>query len=223
MNTTLVLTATACLLIGCMVYFFMEFRAHGARDKAMSDVLGVQAKLNAMDKKVKGYTRFIDHLAAGHKSLIDHSKNLTIKVAREYVHVEKIPKEKCKDGVAASFVLKYAVEYVVGIDLRPESFEVLATTAGIDVKTARPGMIGLPAVRSLSHEVVGAGVLLDEPAALSDGHAKFRDLALRYGAGVALEEVTRALCKVKLQEHLHIFLLAQPGVANVPFISVVFK
>lgn len=223
MNTTLVLTVTACLLIACVVYFFMEFRAHGDRDKSMSEVLSVQAKLNALDKKVTGYARFIDHLAAGHKSIAEQAKTLTIKVAREYVHVEKMPKEKCKDGVAASIVLKYAVEYAVGIDLRPESFEVLATTVGIDVRTTRPGMIGLPAVKPLSHEVVGAGVLLDEPAALSETHDRFRELALRYGAAVALEETTRALCRLKLQEHLHNFLVAQPGVANVPVISVAFK
>lgn len=223
MNTTLVLTVTACLLIGCMVYFFMEFRAHGDRDKSMSEVLSVQAKLNALDKKVKGYTRYMDHLAAGHKSIAEQAKTLSTKVVREYVHVEKMPKEKCKDGVAASLVLKYAVEYAVGIDLRPDSFEVVATTAGIDVKTSRAGMIGLPVVKPLSHEVVGAGVLLDEPATVKEIHDKFRDLTLRYGAAVALEESTRASCKLKLQEHLHNFLVAQSGVANVPVISVVFK
>lgn len=223
MNTTLVLTATACLLIGCMVYFFMEFRAHGARDKAMSDVLGVQAKLNAMDKKLKGYTRYMDYLAAGHQATADNARALTVKVVREYVHVEKIPKDRCKDGVVVSLVLKYAVEYAVGIDLKPESFEVVATTAGIDVKSSRPGMIGLPVVKPLSHELAGVGTLLDEPAALQAVHDKFRDLALRYGAAVALEEPTRALCRLKVMEHLRDFLLAQSGVTNVPVISMVFK
>jgi hypothetical protein len=206
-----------------MVYFFMEFRAHGDREKAMSDVLSVQAKLNAMDKKVKGYTCYMDHLAAGHKAMAESVKSLTIRVVREYVHVEKIPKEKCKDGVALSLVFQYSVDYAVGVDLKPESFEVLATTAGIDVKTSRPGVIGLPQVKPLSHEVAGTGVLLDEAATVKEVHDKFRDLALRYGAAVALEESTRALCKMKLLECLHNFLVAQPGVTNVPVISVVFR
>ena len=223
MNTKLFISVTVCLLIACMVYFFMEFRAHGDRDKAMSEVLTVQAKLNAVNKTLKGYTCYMDHLAAGHKATAEHVKSLTTRVVREYVHVEKMPKEKCKDGLAASIILKYSVEYAFGMDLKPESFEVVATTAGIDVKTTRPGMIGQPQVKPQSHEVVGAGVLLDEPAAVKEIHEKFRSLASRYGAGVALEEPTRALCKLKLSEYLRDFLLAQPGVANVPVISVVFK
>ena len=223
MNTALVLTVTACLLIACMVYFFMEFRAHGDREKATSEVLSVQAKLSAMDKKLKGYTRYMDHLAAGHRATAENVKTMTVKVVREYVHVEKMPKELGKDGAALSLVLKYAVEYAIGVDLKPESFEVVATTAGIDVKTSRPGMIGLPVVKPVSHEVAGVGALLDEPAAVKAMHDKFRDLSLRYGAAVALEEPTRALCKMKMMEFLRDFLVAQSGVTQVPVISVVFK
>lgn len=223
MNTTLFLTVTACLLIACMVYFFMEYRAHGERDKAMSDVLGAQAKLNALDKKVKGYTRYLDCLDAAHKSTAEQAKAMTVKVVREYVHLEKLPKEACKDGIVAHLAVKYAVEYVVSVDLKPENFELVATTAGIDLKTSRPGVVGLPAVKPLSHEVLGPGVLLDEAAALKDVHDKFRDLTPRYGSAIALEETTRALFKIKLMDHVGGFLAGQPGVAQVPVISVVFK
>jgi len=223
MSTTLVLTATACLFAACMVYFFMEFRAHGERDKTLSNTLSLQATLAANTKKLKGYTRYQDYVAAGHQATAENARSLAVKVVREYVHVENLPKEKCKDGALVSLVLKYTVEYAIGVDLKPASFEVVATTAGIDIKTSRPGLIGLPVVKPVSHELAGVGVLLDEPGALKAIHEKFGDLALRYGAAVALEEPTRALCKLKMMEFLRDFLLAQAGVTHVPAISVVFK
>lgn len=223
MNTSLVLTVTACLLMACMVYFFMEYRSHGERDKAMSSLLSLQASLAANTQKLKGYTRHMDFLAAGHKAMSESARLLTVKVVREYVHVENLPKEKSKEGAILSLVLQYSVEYAMGVDLKPESFEVVATTAGIDVKTSRPGLIGSPVVKPLSHALAGVGVLLDEPRTLQAVHEQFRELALRYGAAVALEEPTRALCKLKMMAFLQDFVQAQGGVTHVPAISVVFK
>lgn len=223
MNTTLVLTVTICLLIACVVYFFMEYRAHGQRDKAMSDVLSVQAKLNAADKKAKGFTRYLDHLDAAVKSTADQTRAMTHKVVREYTYLEKMPKGSCKEGALASVAVKYAVEYPIGVDLRPESVELLATTAGLNLKTPRPAVMGAPFIKTLSHEVLGPGVLLDEPATLKEVHEKFRDLTQRYGPAIALEEPTRALFRTKLAAHVAEFLAAQPGVTQVPVISVEYK
>ncbi len=223
MNTTLVLTVTVCVLIACMVYFLMEYRAHGERDKAMTNVLTLQATLDSNTKKIKGHTRYMDYLVAGHKSIAESVRQLTIKVTREYVHVETLPKEKCKEGVVTGLVLKYSVEYAIGVDLKPQNFDVLATTASIEIKTSRPGLIGQPVITPVSHELIGSGSLIDAPKVLKDVQAQLNDLALRYGAAVALEEPTRALCKLKMMESLRDFLLAQAGVTNVPVISVVFK
>ncbi len=223
MDTMLVLSITACLLSAGMVYFFMEYRAHGDRDKTTSEVLSVQAQLAANIKKLKGYTRYMDYLAAGHHATAEHVKFLTAKVVREYVHVETMPKEKCRDAAVIHVVFKYSIEYSVGMDLKPEHFEVLATSTGIDVRTARPGLIGAPVVKPVSHEVLGLGALRDEFGAVKEIHDKFAGLALHYGAAVALEDSTRALCKLKVMEFLRDFLVAQPGVTNVPVISVAFK
>lgn len=72
----------------------------------------------------------MNYLTAAHKSTAEQARAMTIKVVREYVHIEKLPKEKTKDGVPASIVLKYTVEYAIGVDLTPQSFELVATTAG---------------------------------------------------------------------------------------------
>ena len=223
MNTTMLLTVTACLLMAFAVYFFMEYRAHGERDQAMSTILSLQGALAANTKKLTGLTRYLDHLAAGQKAIAERARPLTVKVVREYVHVEKLTKEKCRHGVLSSLVLKYKVEYVIGVDFKSENCEVVATTEGIEVKTGRPSLMSVPVVKPLSHELTGVGVLLDEPHTLKSAHEKFQGLASQYGTAVAFDELARAMYKVKVTEFLRDFLLGQPGVVQVPTISVVFR
>ncbi len=223
MDTMLVLSITACLFSAGMVYFFMEYRAHGDRDRRTSEVLRVQAQLATHIKTLKGYSRYMDYLAAGHQATAEQVKFLTAKVVREYVHVETMPKEKCKDEAVIHIAFKYAVEFSFGVDLKPEHFEVVATSNGIEVRTARPGLIGTPVVKPMSHQILGLGALRDEFGAVKEVHDKFAGLAVQYGAAVALEDSTRALCKVKVLEFLRDFLVAQPGVTNVPVISMAFK
>ena len=223
MDTVMFFAITACLLCACVVYLFMEYRAHGERNHALANVLSVQAELAAKNKKLEGYSKYLDYLAAGKVVVADNAKSLVGKVVREYVHMEKIPKEKLKQDTDTRMVVKYSVEFTFGADLKSDSFDVLPTTAGIEVQIGRPVLIGAPITKPLSHDIVGAGVLLDEPAVVKEVNAKLFTLAQWHAPSVAAEEATRALCRVKLMEFLHDFLARQPGVTQLPGVYTIFK
>lgn len=223
MDTVMFFSITACVLCASVVYLFMEYRAHGERDKALANVLRVQAEVAAKSKKLEGYSKYLDYLAAGKVAVADHSKSLVGKVVREYVHVEKITKDKLKQDSDTSVIVRYSVEFTFGTDLRPDNFEVLPTTAGIEIQIGRPILIGTPVVKPLSQDISGVGVLLDERAAVKDVHDKLLNLALWYAPTVAAEEATRALCRLKLMEYLRDFLAAQPGVTQLPGVYTIFK
>jgi hypothetical protein len=66
-------------------------------------------------------------------------------------------------------------------------------------------------------------VSLNKKAAIQTVHDKLPNLAQWYAPTVAAEEATRALCRLKVTEFLHNYLLAQPGVTQLPGVYTIFK
>ncbi len=223
MDTVMLFAITACVVCASLVYLFMEYRAHGERDKALSSVLGVQAEVAAKNKKLLTYSKYLDYLPAGKAAVADQAKSLVGKVVREYTHVEKLTKEQLKQDSDTSVIVRYSVEFIFGVDLQPANFEVLPTTAGIEIQIGRPVLKGTPVVKPLSQDISGVGVPLDERAAIKAVHDKLPGLAQWYAPTVAAEEATRALCRLKVIEFLHEFLRAQHGVTQLPGVYTIFK
>ncbi|MES2878865.1 MAG: hypothetical protein V4713_10620 [Pseudomonadota bacterium] len=223
MDTGLIFALTACFLCAAITYLVLDYRVFGERQKAMETALHDQAEVTATKKKLQGYTKYTDYLAPAKKTVTEQAKLFTAKVVRDHVHVEKVNKEKLKLKSDATFIVKYSVEYVFGMDFKPDSFEIVATTVGIEIRSPRPMLLAAPAIQPQSHETPGIGEVKNEKDVVAEIHLKLSAQAQTDGEIMASEEAVRAVCKMKLMEFLRDFMVKQPGMAQVPVISVVFK
>lgn len=223
MEPVVIFAIAGCLLSAGVMYVVLDYRHYGTRQNASNTLLGVQTELAVLQKKLSGYTKYGDYLSGGQQALTSQMKIFTARVMREYVHIENIPKDTLKLKSDATIIIRYSVDYTFSINLSPENFTLVATTAGLDLTLGRPALVGAPVVKALSFEIPTVGVLPDDKAAVADAQKKLPELAQRYSSAVAAEETTRALCAQKISNFLRDFLTTQPGVRHLPLISVIFK
>lgn len=223
METIVIFTIAACLLSAGVMYVVLDYRTYDERKKALENVLRAQAEAASATRKLLGYTKYADYLSVAKQAIEEQMKFLAAKVVREYVHIEEIQKDALQLKSDATVIVKYSVEYSFGMDLKPESFELLGTASGIEIKIGKPTLVAAPTVKPLSYEIPGVGGLVDEKGTVTEIHHKLPALAQRHGAAMASEDAIRALCKMKLMEFLCDFLAKRPGVQQVPVISVVYK
>ena len=93
--------------------------------------------------------------------------------------------------------MKYAIEYSLGFDLRPEKFSVSADESGIVVTIGRPQLVASPSVKILSHEIPSKGILIDEKEAVIQLQQQLHDIAALKGREISREEPVVALCEKK--------------------------
>jgi hypothetical protein len=223
MKSRLLPPVVACLVGVGATYAILEFFMNGERRDALAKVLNVQAEVASTRNELLGFTKYTDYLSAGKQVVSEKMKFLAAKVVREYVLVENIQKETLKLKSDATVIVKYSVEYSFGFDLKPDSFEIAAIPAGIQIKISKPSLVASPAVTPISSEIPNVGLLTDEKMAVINIHQKLPGLAKKHGEVMALEEPVRALCEKQLIEFLRDFLAKQPGVKQVPAISIVYK
>ena len=223
METVVIFALAACFLSAGVTYVVMDYRFHSERQGAMENVLSVQAEVGSSKKKLLGYTKYTDHLTPGKQLLTEKMKFLVAKVVREYVHVESIPKEILKRESNASLIVRYSVEFSFGFDTKPDSFELLDTTGGIEIQIKKPTLLATPLIKTMSHEMPDGVVPFDEKVSIAEIQRKIPELAQQYGSAMSSEESIRALCEKKLVEFLRGFLAGQAGVTQVPGILVVYK
>lgn len=223
MDTTTIFVLTACFFGAGLVYVFLAVRHHGENQLFVDKVHAAEAETVATKKLLLGYTRYADHLEACKKAVADQIKPPLAKVVREYVHTEKLVKEQHGLKSDATVVVTYKVEFAFGMDLSVAALEVVDTANGIGLKMPRPGLLGEPVVKPLSHQIICATEVPAPQALLAVVHAKFAVLAKRYGTAMATEEGLRALCKVKVLETLRDLVAKQNGVRHVPAIFADFK
>lgn len=223
MDTGMILAIALGLLCGGCVYVFLEYRHFGERQSATDRLLKIQAEHSATRKELLGYTRYADDLAATRTMLADNQRTVAARVAREFTHVEIIPREPLRLKSIVTVVVRYTVEGTFGMDLKLDSCEVLRTDAGIELRVRKPTLMGFPTAKLLSAEIVQEGVLPNEPVTLHEIQQKLPALAQRHGDAMATEDVVRALCEKKLVDAVRNFLGKQPGVKHLPFIAVVYK
>jgi hypothetical protein len=138
------------------------------------------------------------------------------------VHLEKVPNAELGPKSEATVIVKYTVEYVFGFDLKSDSFEIIATTTGIEVRLKRPVLVGSPFIKTSSHDIPVGGVLQTEKETIKSIYDKLPSLAQNHATAMLADEAIRALCEKKLLAMLSGFLAEQPGVAQVPVIAVFY-
>ena len=127
-------------------------------------------KLTATQDSLLGYTRYTDYLSESKRALEGQSRFLAARVDREYVQVEHIQKSTLGWKSDATVILKYAVEYSFGFDLRPDQFSLDGDMNGITITLSKPILVASPAVKLLTHEIPSKGVFIDEPIVIQIGN-----------------------------------------------------
>ena len=191
--------------------------------RTRSRVIEAQAEATSIKETLLGYNKYTDYLVAGKQIITAQAKFLAAKVVREYDVVENLQAGRFGLKSNATVIVNYSVEYSFGFDLNPDNFELLATPAGIEIKISKPMLVASPAVTPLDYSIPNKGVWIDEKIAIIDIHQRLPALALKHGMAMAQEEPIRALCEKKLVDFLRDFIGKQPGVKQVPAITVVYK
>lgn len=224
MDTALIIGIAASFLCAAGVYVVMEYRQFGERQKIGNHVLKIQTEANAARKELLGYTRYAELLASAKSALVDSARSLQAKVVREYTHVEVIGKEAKSVKPPVCIIQRYHVEAVFAFDLKPDSFQLVASPGGLEVQlNGKPSLQGIANARPLSHEISNEGILENEPVAVKQVQQKLIAIAQKQADTMATEDAICALCERKLAETLRAHLLGGAGVRQVPSITFVYK
>lgn len=217
-----VVAVLAVLLIGGVFGVSYSRQSEYQHDLA-AKLLVAETELSETRSTLLGYTRFTDYLSESKKAIEGQTKFLAAKVDREYTQVEHIQKSNLGLHSDATIVLRYAVEYSFGYDLKPDNFSVSGDKNGITVALGRPELVASPAVKIVSHEIPSKGVFVDEKEAVIALQQQLHAVAKNRGKEVQKEDAVVALCEKRLGEFLHDFLAKQPNVAAVPAIKFVYN
>jgi hypothetical protein len=223
MDTLIIFAIAGCLFSAAVVYVVQDYRRHGERQDALDNVLSVKAEVLKIKKTLLGYTKYMDYLAPAKQAVSEKAKSLVVKIVREQVHVENIKSDPERPKPDVTVIFKYLVEYTIGFDLKPDSFDIVSTTSGIEIKVGKPSNVSTPFIRTHSHEISSGGSLPDEVSVLKEIQDKLPALASEHGVAIASEASIRALCEKKLIELLGSFLTVQTGVSQVPGIFVIYR
>lgn len=221
MDTGMIVVFGVFFFTAVGMYIALEFRRYGKGREALDNVLRLQAEVASAKKALVGYTKYPDYLGAAKQAAAEQMKALAVKVTRESIHLESPPEETPGPKTAAksdaTVIVKYAVDYTFGFDAKPDSFELVGTPTGIELKLGKPKLMATSAVRPLSHGAASKAELTEEHMAVI---RKLPSVSQKQGTAIALDDATQALCEKKLLEFLHHFLAKQPGVKQVPTILV---
>lgn len=223
MKKIIISVIVALLVVGAGSYGFSQYLAHKTQLDLLARLHSVEQTLSQTKGEFLGFTRYTDYLSITKKALTEQSKFLATSVDREYVHVEHIERSKFWIKSDATIILKYAVEYSVGFDLRPDSFTVGADNSGIVVTIGRPQLVASPSIRIISHEIPNKGALVDEKSAVIQLQQQLNEVAKAKGQDVAREDAVVASCEKKLAAFIQDFLGRQANVRGVPAVRYSYR
>lgn len=211
------------MLTAGIVYFVLEYRMYGERESAQARIMRVQADAAAAKKELSGYTAYAQFIAATKQAFIEKSRVSPIKVTREYVYIENILQPPAKEKTVGVVIVRYAVEFSFAFNFKSHDFDIVAASNGIEVQVPKPIFASPPKVNAQQPEIPVDGVITDQAGVVAEIHKKLESLALQYGMMIASDEMVLSLCTTKLAEAVRSFLATQPGVKQVPTISVKYK
>jgi len=222
--TAIIITASIAILAAAATH---QYAHSAATEHHQSDLLSklhiVEHTLSATKQDLLGYTTFTQYLEVTKKAISGRAKFLAATIDRNYVHVEHIKRSALGIKSDATIILRYAVEYSVGYDLGPESFNVVGDATGITVTLKRPELVASPAIGAISHEIPGKGLLIDEKEQVIALQQRLTIAAEKQGNAISMEEAVIALCERKLGEFLRDVLSKQSNVRVVPTITFAYR
>jgi hypothetical protein len=149
-NTPVLPALLAAVLISfAITYCFL----HDQQREVLGKLFVVQEELSETKEALLGYTRFTNYLTESKAAISEQMKFLAAKVDREYVHVQHIQTSTLGISSDATIILRYAVEYSFGFDLRPEQFAVTGDKNGITVTISKPELVASPAGNSGQNDI----------------------------------------------------------------------
>ena len=217
------LNGTASIAAAATHQYLQSSAAEHHQTDLLSKLHTVERTLSATKQDLLGYTTFTQYLEVTKKAISGRAKFLAATIDRSYVHIEHINRSALGIKSDATIILNYAVEYSVGYDLSPESFAVTADATGITVTLNKPELVSSPAIRAISHEIPGKGLLIDEKEQVIALQQRLITAAQKQGDAIKMEEAVIALCERKLGEFLRDFLAKQPNVRAVPMITFAYR
>ena len=120
----------AVVLVGLLIssaFGVVYNRQSDYQHDLLAKLLVANTELSETKRSLLGYTKFSDYLSEGKKAIEGQMKFLAAKVERDYTQVEHIQKSTIGLKSDATIILKYAVEYSYGYDLKPDSFQYQTT------------------------------------------------------------------------------------------------
>lgn len=223
MKRTILIVVLTLIFGGGATYTINRYLTQQTEFDLLSRVKNAEESLSQTKQDLVGYTKFTDYIVTSKSAVSEQMKFLAAKVDREYQIVEHVQVNRLGINSDATVVVRYAVEYSIGYDLKPESFQISGNALGITVTVKKPELVASPAVKMLSYEIPSKGVFTDEKTAVIELQQKLHEIALRTGNGVKSEEPIIALCEKKLGDFLRDFIAKQPGVKIVPAIKFAYK
>ncbi len=208
------------LLTGSVATYAISFYLSNKQElDLVTRVKDAEQDLSQTKQDLLGYTKYADYIVTSKAAVSEQMKFLAVKVDRDYQIIEHIQEKALQITSDATIAVKYAVEYSVGYDLKPNSFSISGDASDIVVTLKRPELVATPSVRIVSNETLSKGIFTDEKSATIALQRKLLEVALRTGQSVQSEEPIIALCEKKLGEFLRDFISKQPGVKSVPAIK----
>jgi len=171
-----------------------------------------------------GYTNYTSYLSLGKQSLAEHRKLLAATISREESVTQIVSRSVLWLASSTGVIQTWQkVEYSFGYELESESYDVVATDGGIEIRMGRPRLIAKPAVTDLKYEILQGGLITDEKAAVLRLYEAASKRAADQGEALASDAAVVALCEKQLILFLSDFLAKQPGVRTIPAIKVVHR
>lgn len=193
------------------------------RQRNLTNLYVMEKQLSETRQDLLGYTTFTAYLNESKKAITEQTIFLAAKVDRDYIHVEHVQKSILGLKSEATVILKYAVEYSFGFDLRPDRFAIVGDAHSITITLNKPELVAAPAVSIQSHDIPSSGFFIDEQAEIIELHKQLTTVVNNRAKDIQQEEAIKALCEKKLGDFLRDFLSRQPNVRGVPVIKFAYK
>jgi hypothetical protein len=223
----------AFFVLAVIFFVVLEYRRYSTHQETQVHIQRAQQDASTTKKEMLGFTKYQEYLPSVTQAAIDQSKNLSVRVVREQMHVETSvteppasspssqgPSRAAKPAPESSMVVKYSVEYVFGFELSSDNFQLQSSAAGLEIRVNRPVLLSTPVVKPLSHGAPSTGKLTDDQIAVVK---KLPVLSKGDGARAALDEAVTALCEKKLITYVRDTLVQQVGVKFIPYTYISYS
>jgi len=223
MNKVIFTLSLIASLVSTSTAYGIYLTYQGQLALQMAETQELKSTIKATENNFLGYTAYTTYLNAGKSYLSGDAELITAKVKREESMTKVVDKSLFNIPTQATVAIWYTAEYAFGFDLSEDQYDVLATSDGIQILINKPTLVATPAITNLKHRVLDNSVLISEESQLLNLYQLAPARAKQEGLKMVSSPEIIALCEKNLIQTLRSFLAKQPGVTNVPQVTVAYK